>query len=275
MFRGSGAVPDKPKKKKGKRRDLRAQGPERLLRRPEGRQGRLDGHPRERDHGADRPLGLRQEHPDPLPQPDERPDPDRDGRGPVLLPRAGPLRQAGRSGRGPQADRDGVPEAEPVPEVDLRQHRLRPAGARPRQRRGAGRAGPAPRRALGRGQGPARHERLRDVRRPAAAPLHRPLHRRRPRRDPDGRALLGARPDLDREDRGPDAAAQGRVLDRDRHPQHAAGGAGLGQDRVPDRRAVDVEEKKRWGQLVEYDVTDKIFTNPKDRTEDYVTGKVG
>jgi phosphate transport system ATP-binding protein len=35
-------------------------------------------------------------------------------------------------------------------------------------------------------------------------------------------------------------------------------------------------EKDRWGQLVEYDDTDKIFTNPSDRrTEDYVTGKVG
>jgi phosphate transport system ATP-binding protein len=36
------------------------------------------------------------------------------------------------------------------------------------------------------------------------------------------------------------------------------------------------EEESRWGQLVEYDETDKIFTNPSDsRTEDYVTGKVG
>jgi phosphate transport system ATP-binding protein len=51
--------------------------------------------------------------------------------------------------------------------------------------------------------------------------------------------------------------------------------------RVSDRTAfliveLDAEETNRWGQLVEYDVTDKIFTNPKDsRTEDYVTGKVG
>ena len=29
---------------------------------------------------------------------------------------------------GAQADRDGVPEAQPVPQVDLREHRLRPAG---------------------------------------------------------------------------------------------------------------------------------------------------
>jgi len=39
---------------------------------------------------------------------------------------------------------------------------------------------------------------------------------------------------------------------------------------------LDAEEKNRQGRLVEYDVTEKIFTNPSDqRTEDYVTGKVG
>ncbi len=39
---------------------------------------------------------------------------------------------------------------------------------------------------------------------------------------------------------------------------------------------LDAEEKNRQGRLVEYDVTQKIFTNPSDkRTEDYVTGKVG
>jgi phosphate transport system ATP-binding protein len=51
--------------------------------------------------------------------------------------------------------------------------------------------------------------------------------------------------------------------------------------RVSDRTAfliveLDAEEDRRWGQLVEYDDTQKIFTNPSDkRTEDYVTGKVG
>ncbi len=51
--------------------------------------------------------------------------------------------------------------------------------------------------------------------------------------------------------------------------------------RVSDRTAfliveLSASEKERWGQLVEYDETDKIFTNPADkRTEDYVTGKVG
>ena len=39
---------------------------------------------------------------------------------------------------------------------------------------------------------------------------------------------------------------------------------------------LDATEKNRTGHLVEYDETEKIFTNPSDqRTEDYVTGKVG
>ena len=51
--------------------------------------------------------------------------------------------------------------------------------------------------------------------------------------------------------------------------------------RVSDRTAflivqLDSTEKHRTGRLVEYDETEKIFTNPSDqRTEDYVTGKVG
>jgi phosphate transport system ATP-binding protein len=51
--------------------------------------------------------------------------------------------------------------------------------------------------------------------------------------------------------------------------------------RVSDRTAfliveLDAGEDNRWGQLVEYDGTEKIFTNPADqRTEDYVTGRFG
>ncbi len=51
--------------------------------------------------------------------------------------------------------------------------------------------------------------------------------------------------------------------------------------RVSDRTAflmveLDADEDNRWGRLVEYDETEKIFTNPRDkRTEDYVSGKVG
>jgi phosphate transport system ATP-binding protein len=51
--------------------------------------------------------------------------------------------------------------------------------------------------------------------------------------------------------------------------------------RVSDRTAflmveLDATEQNRWGRIVEYDDTHKIFTNPSDpRTEDYVSGKVG
>jgi phosphate transport system ATP-binding protein len=51
--------------------------------------------------------------------------------------------------------------------------------------------------------------------------------------------------------------------------------------RISDRTAfliveLDAGEKHRTGRVVEYDETEKIFTNPADRrTEDYVTGKVG
>jgi phosphate transport system ATP-binding protein len=39
---------------------------------------------------------------------------------------------------------------------------------------------------------------------------------------------------------------------------------------------LDSTEKNRWGRVIEYDDTEKIFTNPTDkRTEDYVSGKVG
>jgi phosphate transport system ATP-binding protein len=40
--------------------------------------------------------------------------------------------------------------------------------------------------------------------------------------------------------------------------------------------SLDVEDGRRTGVLVEYDVTNKVFTNPSDRrTEDYVTGRFG
>jgi phosphate transport system ATP-binding protein len=51
--------------------------------------------------------------------------------------------------------------------------------------------------------------------------------------------------------------------------------------RVSDKTAyftveLDESEKNRTGRVVEFDDTEKIFTNPADsRTEAYVTGKVG
>ena len=167
---------------------------------------------KQRDHRADRPVGLRQVDVPALPEPDERPDPRRARvEGDDHLPRAGPLRQGRRPGPGAQARRHGLPEAEPVPEVDLRQHRLRPARDRDEGRHGRDRRErPAPRGAVGRGQGPPEDERLRHVGRPAAAPVHRPRAGDLARRPAHGRAVLGARPDLHGAHRGPDARAQGR-----------------------------------------------------------------
>jgi hypothetical protein len=74
--------------------------------------------------------------------------------------RRGYLRQARRPGAAARQGRHGVPEAQPVPEVDLRQRRLRPAHPRAgHQQGGAGRDRreiAPPRRAVGRGEGPPR-----------------------------------------------------------------------------------------------------------------------
>ena len=48
-------------------------------------------------------------------------------------------------------------------------------------------------------------------------------HRGLARRPAHGRAVLGARPDLDSRDRGPDHGAEEGLHHRDRHAQHAAG----------------------------------------------------
>ena len=127
--------------------------------------------------------------------------------GTVLLDGSRPVRSADRPGRGAAQGRHGVPAAQPVPDdVDLRQRARRQAAQRPAheegRRRRRRRAVAAQRQPVGGGQGPPRQARLRSVRRPAAAAVHRPRDRRRARGAADGRAVLGARPDLDAGDRG-------------------------------------------------------------------------
>ena len=101
-----------------------------------------------------------------------------DGQDP--LPRGRSLRRRRRPDRGAAPDRHGLPAAEPVPEVDLRQRRVRPAHPRPEGRpRRPRRAGAARRRALGRGEEPPQEVGARPLRRPAAAALHRARDRRR------------------------------------------------------------------------------------------------
>ena len=96
------------------------------------------------------------------------------------------LRRRRRRRAAARPGRHGVPEAQPVPEVDLRQRRLRPAHPRPRPRQGRDgrdrRGGLARRRPVGRGRGPARPARQQPLRRPAAAPVHRARDRGRARR---------------------------------------------------------------------------------------------
>ena len=98
---------------------------------------------------------------------------------------------------------DGLPAAEPVPDERLRQHRLRPAraGLAAVAQEGAGAAGaqrPRPGRPLRGGQRQPRPPGAEALRRPAAAALHRPRPRRRTGGAAARRALLGARPAVDR-----------------------------------------------------------------------------
>jgi hypothetical protein len=220
-------------------------------------------------HRLHRPVGLRQVDLPALPQPDERHDPVGARRGRSSTARTSPRSSDGRRPAA-RPRRHGVPEAQPVPQVDLRERRLRPAHPRPRQARKA-ELDEIVEKSLKRA---ALWDEVKDrlqesgtepVGRPAAAAVHRPRDRGRARGDPDGRALLGARPDRDRQDRGADPRAARPLHDRHRHPQHAAGGARLAAHRLlPPRRAV------------EFGKTSEIFTNPREqRTQDYITGRYG
>ena len=82
----------------------------------------------------------------------------------------------------------------------------------------------------------------RSFRRPAAAPVHSPRHRGGAGDHPDGRALLGARPDRDGPDRGADGGAQADLHHRHRHAFHAAGRA-----RVPAHGILPSRQSCRGG----------------------------
>ena len=79
-------------------------------------------------------------------------------------------------------------------------------------------------------------------------------------------ADLGARPDLDREDRGADPRASRALHDRHRHPQHAAGGARVAAHRLlPPRRAGRVRQTRRRSSPIP----------ASSATQDYITGRFG
>jgi phosphate transport system ATP-binding protein len=118
---------------------------------------------------------------------------------------------------------------------------------------------------VGRGEGPPARARHRPFRRPAAAPVHRPRHCRRAGSHPDGRALLGARPDRHRaiEELIDELRSRYAIVIVTHSMQQAA--------RVSQRTAFF-----HLGTLVEYGDTSEIFTNPRDkRTQDYITGRFG
>ena len=82
------------------------------------------------DHGAHRAVGMRQVDVPALDQPAERADPGRAHTGEILLDGEDIYAPGHGRRRAAAARRDGVPALEPVPEVDLRQRRLRAAHQR-------------------------------------------------------------------------------------------------------------------------------------------------
>ena len=154
-----------------------------------GRQGRRHRDPRRSASPPHRPVGLRQVEPPPNHQPDERPrSRARASRAKVLYHGAGPVREGRRPGRGPPAHRHGVPEGEPVPQVDLRQRRVRPRVTGFKGQHGRARRVQPPQRAAlwDEVKDKLQAVRPRALRRPAAAAVHRARHRHVARRDPDG-----------------------------------------------------------------------------------------
>ena len=201
-----------------------------------------------------------------------------------LIPGAtveGHVRYHGQDLYGPQVDavevrkRIGmVFQAQPVPQVDLRQHRVRPARAGDEGEHGRDRE-----RALNQGalwdevkdrlktnafgMSGGQQQRLCIARCLAVNPV-----------DLDGRALLALDPISTGkiEDLAIDLKQQYSIVIVTHNMQQAA--------RVSDKTAfftVEVsDDDHRTGRVVEFDDTEKIFTNPSDsRTEAYVTGKVG
>ena len=86
-----------------------------------------------------------------------------------------------------------------------------------------------------------------------------------PGSDPVRRALLGARPDLDRQDRGTDRRTCGEytIAIVTHNMQQAA-------------RVSHYTAFMYLGEMVEFGETDKVFTSPRDkRTQDYITGRFG
>ena len=111
----------------------------RILRREAGAVRRRSQHSREPGDRADRPVRLRQVDVPALSQPHERHHRQRTRDRQDHARRRRHLRQEHRRRRVACSRRHGVPEAESVPQVDLRERRLRTAHPRPCQEQGRAR----------------------------------------------------------------------------------------------------------------------------------------
>ena len=165
------------------------------------------------------------------------------------------------------ARRHGLPAPQPVPDdVDLRQRRLRPAvDIRPR-RAATATTRPSSARCARPTSGTRSRIACAAGRRPlgraAAAALHRARTRRRARGAADGRALLGARPDLHGQDRGddPQRCESGYTIVIVTHNMQQAA-------RVSDTTAfMTILEAGQPGALVETGPTSEIFDQPTQRS---------
>jgi hypothetical protein len=115
---------------------------------------------------------------------------------------------------------------QPLPQIHLRERHLLPSCRRSQRQspaRPSRRANPPPSRPLGRMQGPAPPKRLRPLRRPATAPLHRPRHRRRPQVLLMDEPCAALDPIATLKIEELMSELKSRVHHRHRHPQHAAG----------------------------------------------------
>ena len=177
--------------------------------------------------------------------------PEQRAEGEIILDGHNILSNAHRRERAALAHRHGVPEADAVPDVDLRQRRLRPAPLREARR--APSSTSASRSALRKA---ALWDEVKDKLRQSGMGLSGGQQQRlciaraiaqRPGGHPLRRADLGARSDLDRQDRGADRAAAHRVHHRHRHAQHAAGGAHLAVHRLHVSRRADRVRRHRPG----------------------------
>ena len=167
-----------------------------------------------RGHRAHRPVRLRQVHVPAHPQPDARADAVGLARRRGAARRQRHLRPASGSSPTPAAPIGMVfQKPNPFPAMSIYDNvlaglRLTGIKARTAARGRARRDVPDQGRALERGPGPARAAGRRPLRRPAAAAVHRPVAGRRAPGAAHGRAVLGARPDVDARDRADDRRAR-------------------------------------------------------------------